>query len=187
MVPLAMKVDRIRPADFFEALSRTAATVCVVTTDGSSGRAGLTVSSMCSVSAEPPSLLVCVNEESGVCGILQDNAVMCVNVLRAEQAYISDAFSGRLTDPNADPFASTQWETAVTGAPVMSKALVNLDCRIKNELHHGTHYIFVGEIVSLRLNQPGAPLVYRARMYEQLGESGSLSLEDMEYSWERYT
>jgi flavin reductase (DIM6/NTAB) family NADH-FMN oxidoreductase RutF len=54
-------------------------------------------------------------------------------------------------------------------------------------LHHGTHYIFVGEIESLRLNQPGAPLVYRARMYEQLGESGSLSLEDMEYSWERYT
>ena len=45
----------------------------------------------------------------------------------------------------------------------------------------------VGEIESLKLNQPGAPLVYLARMYEQLGESGSLSLEDMEYSWERYT
>ena len=182
-----MNVDRIRPADFFEALSRTAATVCVVTTDGRSGRAGLTVSSMCSVSAQPPSLLVCVNEESGVCGVIRDNGVMCVNVLRAEQAYISDAFSGRLTDPDANPFACTDWETTVSGAPVMSKALINLDCRIKNELHHGTHYIFVGEIESLKLNQPGAPLVYRARMYEQLGESGSLSLEDMEYSWERYT
>ena len=142
---------------------------------------------MCSVSAEPPSLLVCVNEESDVCGIIQDNAVMCVNVLRAEQAYISDAFSGRLTDQDADPFAWTDWETAVTRVPGMSNALISLDCRIKNELHHGTHYIFVGEIESLRLNQPGTPLVYRARMYEQLGESGSLSLEDMEYSWERYT
>ena len=108
-----MKVERIRPAEFFEALSRTAASVCVVTTDGSSGRAGLTVSSMCSVSAQPPSLLVCVNEESDVCDIIRDNGMMCVNVLRAEQAYISDAFSGRLTDPNADPFVCTDWETAV--------------------------------------------------------------------------
>ena len=87
----------------------------------------------------------------------------------------------------ADPFARTQWETTLIGVRAMVKALMNLECRIRNELHHGAHYTFVGEIESLRLNQPGTPLVYRARMYEQLGESGSLSLEDMEYSWERYT
>ena len=182
-----MKEDQIRPADFFEALSRTAATVCVVTTAGRVGRAGLTVSSMCSVSARPPSLLVCVNEESNVCHIIRSNGVMCINVLRTDQEYISDAFSGRLTNQDADPFTLTDWGVALTGAPVMTEALINLDCKITNELHHGTHYIFVGEIESLKLNKPGTPLIYRARMYETLGEAGSLSLEDMEYSWERYT
>ena len=174
-------------SDFREALSRTAATVCIVSTDGYAGRAGLTVSAMCSVSAEPPSLLVCVNEESGVCKIIRDNGVMCVNVLRSDHGDLSDAFSGRSEECDQDPFTKTDWGAGVTGAPVMLAALVNLDCRITTQLRHGTHYIFFGEIESLSLNQPGTPLVYRDRMYEQLGVTNSQSLEDMEYSWEIYT
>ena len=182
-----MKGNPINPSDFFEALSRIAATVSVVTTDGPFGRAGLTVSAMCSVSASPPSVLVCINEESAVCDIIRRNEVMCVNVLRADQANISDAFSGRSNDLYKNPFESTEWETTVTGAPLMRSALLSLDCRIKNELRHGTHFIMVGEVEDLKLNQSGPPLVYRARNYERLTESKSLSLEDMEYSWERYT
>ena len=180
-----MKNVSINPLDFLEALSRTAATVSVVTTDGHFGRAGLTVSSMCSVSASPPSVLVCVNEESAVCGIIRRNEVMCLNILRADQAQISDAFSGRLNEVYKDPFEVTRWETAVTGAPLMNAALLSLDCRIKNELQHGTHFILVGEVEHLKLNQLGQPLVYRARAYEKPAESPSL--EDMEYSWDRYT
>ena len=182
-----MKNISIHEADFREALSRTAATVSVVSTDGPAGRAGLTVSAMCSVSTKPPSLLVCVNEESGVCKIMRDNSVMCINILRSNQGYISDAFSGRLEDSAQNPFENANWDTASTGAPVMSEALINLDCSITNEIRHGTHYIFIGEIESLKLNQSGTPLVYRNRMYEQLGVASSLSLEDIEYSWERHT
>ena len=154
-------------------MSRTATTVSVVSTDGPAGRAALTVSAMCSVSTKPPSLLVCVNEGSGVCRIIRDNSVMCVNILRSDQGHISDAFSGRLGDSSQDPFASTNWGTALTGAPVMSEALINLDCTITNAIHHGTHYIFIGEIERLKLNQSGTPLVYLDRMYEQLGVTSS--------------
>jgi len=132
-------------------------------------------------------VLICINENSAVCSIIRDNAVMCVNVLRAEQIHISGAFSGHLNDKCQNPFDLTDWESSVTGSPVMTAALVSLDCRIDSELHYGTHYIFVGEIKSLKLNMPGPPLIYHARMYETLGQSESLSLEEMEYSWERYT
>ena len=178
-----MKNISIHEADFREALSRTAATVSVVSTDGP---AGLTVSAMCSVSTKPPSLFVCVNEESGVCKIIRDNSVMCINILRSNQGYISDTFSGRLEDSAQDPFEIANWDTASTGAPVMSEALINLDCSITNEIHHATHYIFIGEIEKLKLNQSDTPLIYRDRMYEQLGVASSLSLEDIEYSWERH-
>jgi len=182
-----MKDNLVTQVDFREALSRTAATVSVVTTDGSHGRGGLTVSSMCSVSDDPPSLLVCVHQESGVCDVIRNNGVMCVNVLRTEHAYISDAFSGRLADPSRSPFDSADWEVSVTGAPLMSEALVSLDCTIKNELRYGTHYILVGEVEDLRLHSPGTPLVYSARTYQPLGDAETLSLEEVEYSWERYT
>ena len=69
----------------------------------------------------------------------------------------------------------------------MSKALISLDCTIKNELRYGTHYILVGEVENLTLHSPGAPLVYSARAYQPLGDAESLSLEEVEYTWERYT
>ena len=81
-----MKDDHIDRLVFREALSRTAATVSIVTTDGIHGRGGLTVSSMCSVSDNPPSLLVCINEKSGVCDVIRKNGLMCVNILRNEHA-----------------------------------------------------------------------------------------------------
>ena len=69
----------------------------------------------------------------------------------------------------------------------MLQALVSLDCRIKQELRYGTHYVFVAEVEGLSLNTPGKPLVYNARTYQPLGNSESLSLEEVEYSADRYT
>ena len=119
--------------------------------------------------------------------MIRDNSVMCINILRSNQGYISDAFSGRLEDSAQNPFENTIWDTASTGAPVMSEALINLDYSITNEIRHSTHYIFIGDVESLKLNQYGTPLVYRNRMYEQLGVASSPSLEDIEYSRERHT
>ena len=67
-----------------------------------------------------------------MCVIIRDNGVFGLNVLRAEQSDISDSFSGRLTDPDANPLVCTDLETSVCGAPGMSNALINLDCSIKN-------------------------------------------------------
>ena len=182
-----MTDHRVSQTDFREALSCTAATVSVVTTDGPDGRAGLTVSSMCSVSDDPPSVLVCVNQASGVCDLIRNNGVICINVLRVGHSSIADGFSGRVADSSRDPFDYADWDTLVTGAPAMLQALVSLDCRIKQELRYGTHYVFVAEVEGLSLNTPGKPLVYNARTYQPLGNSESLSLEEVEYSAERYT
>ena len=182
-----MSSNQVSMDNFREALSLIAATVSVVTTDGTAGKRGITVSSMCSVSVDPPSVLICVNHDSGVCQTIRDNKVICVNVLKSDQAYVSDAFSGRLTDLSRDPFLCASWKKGVTGAPQMINALVNLDCQVKNELQHGTHFIFIGEITNLHTNGPGMPLIYRARSYELMDGSGSLPLEELEYSWERYT
>jgi len=182
-----MSPHQVSADNFREALSLIAATVSVVTTDGVAGKRGITVSSMCSVSVDPPSVLVCINRDSGVCHTIRENMAICVNVLKSDQAYVSDTFSGRLVGSRKDPFLCASWKKGVTGAPQMLNALVNLDCQVKNELQHGTHFIFVGEIAGLHTNGPGMPLIYRARSYELAGGSPSLPLEELEYSWERYT
>ncbi len=153
---------------FVEAMSQAAATVSVVTTDGPAGRAGVTVSAMCSVSADPPTLLVCIDHRSPACAAVQGNGRFCVNLLGDRQSEISDTFAGRLPAPGADKFACANWRALATGAPALEGALVTLDCRLVAQLRQGSHSVFIGEIAEIALGE-GAPLVYAKRAYRNLG------------------
>jgi flavin reductase len=127
-------------------MSFTATTVSVVTTDGPAGRHGVTVSALSSVSAdsERPTILVCVHELSRACEAIRRNGVFCVNVLRDNQAAISDAFAGRRKDIAADKFSVAKWTVEATGSPRIVDPLVALDCELKQEVRQGTHHIFIG-------------------------------------------
>jgi len=153
---------------YLEAMSEAAATVSVVTTDGPAGRAGVTVSAMCSVSADPPTILVCVHHLSPACQAIRANGVFCVNVLGDEQSAISDTFAGRSPTPGGDKFDGTEWRALATGAPALVDPLVALDCRLVEHLRQGSHYIFIGEVADIALGN-GAPLVYAKRAYRGLG------------------
>jgi hypothetical protein len=91
---------------FLDAMSRVAATVNVVTTDGPGGRAGVTVSAMTPVSADgaAPTLLICLHEDSRTTPAIAANRCFCINVLREDQASLSDRFAGRAPVPGDDKF-----------------------------------------------------------------------------------
>jgi flavin reductase len=153
---------------FLDAMSQAAASVSVVTTDGPAGRAGVTVSAMCSVSADPPTLLVCVHHLSRSCVAIRDNGRFCVNLLGAGQSEISDTFAGRVPAPGGDKFACARWRKLATGAPAMDQALVALDCRLIECVRQGSHTIFIGKVADVALGR-GAPLLYAKRAYRNLG------------------
>jgi flavin reductase (DIM6/NTAB) family NADH-FMN oxidoreductase RutF len=153
---------------FLSAMSHAACTVSVVTTDGPSGRFGLTVSAMSSVSADgpAPTLLVCINHRSAAADALLANGVFCVNVLRDDQAYISDIFAGRGKTPAPEKFSCATWTVQVTGAPRIVDPLVAFDCRIVSVERVGTHFVVVGAIEDVFMaGSGGAPLVYANRAY----------------------
>ncbi len=81
------------------------------------GRGGVTVSAMTAVSADTPrpTLLVCVHEQSPVAQQIIDNGVFAVNVLKDDQAYISDAFAGRFKDQLVDKFDCVDWAVMRSG------------------------------------------------------------------------
>ena len=95
-------------------MSHAACTVNVVTTDGAAGRHGVTVSAMVSVSADTPqpTLLVCIHHRSAVAAAVLENGVFCVNVLRDDQAHISDNFAGRSGAHGAAKFDCTRVDHA---------------------------------------------------------------------------
>jgi len=95
--------------EFREALSRVASSVSIVSTDGEHGIAGFTCSAVCSVTDDPPTIMVCVNRKSAANAIIKANGVLCVSSLGAEQVELSQMFAGVGRVPMNERFASPHW------------------------------------------------------------------------------
>ena len=153
-------------------MARLGAAVNVVTTDGAAGRAGFTASAVCSVTDDPPTLLVCLNRSARGSAALKANAVMCVNTLAAGQDALSDAFAGKGGLDTDGRFALARWTRLATGAPVLEDAaIVAFDCRITEVVEKGTHSVLFGEIQAIRQGKLGGALIWYGRGYHPVGQA----------------
>jgi len=157
-------------AGFRNAMALLGGAVSVITTDGPAGRYGFTASAVCSVTDQPPTLLVCMNRSSHANVHFKTNGVLAVNVLTAEHQDISGVFANR--EMNAEQrFASAQWHTMESGAPLLDESLVSFDCRIAQAHEVGSHTIFYCEILDLRMGASQEGLVYFNRAYHRLSNA----------------
>lgn len=159
--------ESCKTEDFVAALSLAANGVAIVTTDGVKGRSGLTVSSMVSVCAEPALMLACVNTENEFCEFADANQAFAINLLAEDQQDVSNTFAGFGDDPDVDRFTVGEWTTATTGSPILTNALVTLDCAYVESREHGTHRIYIGRVLNVTTRDT-APLVYTRRSYAAL-------------------
>jgi flavin reductase len=153
-------------SDFREAMARLGAAVSVVTTDGVAGRAGFTASAVCSVTDDPPTLLVCLNHAASVYPAFDANGVLCVNVLGAGQQALSNLFGGKT--PMDQRFDAARWLQHRTGSPVLEGAVVSFDCRITGRSRVGTHDVLFCEAVAIAVGTSAHGLVYFNRGYHEL-------------------
>jgi flavin reductase len=163
--PLA-KVDAPRlelKSDFRDAMSKLGAAVNIVTTDGPAGRAGFAATAVCSVSDDPPMMLVCLNRASSAYAAVTGNGVVCINVLAAEHESLSRLFGGKT--PVDQRFAAASWSTMSTGAPALDDALASLDCRVRTVSDGSSHDILICEVQAIRQRSEGQGLLYFNRQY----------------------
>lgn len=156
-------------SDFRNGMARLGSAVNVVTTDGLQGRAGFTATAVCSVTDQPPTLLVCMNRSSFAHPYFVGNGVLCVNALAADQEAVSGLFANREISLE-ERFAGVEWDTLTTGAPVIRGALVSFDCRIVQVQEIGSHSIFCCEVADVRQHGTAkGGLVYFNRQYHGVG------------------
>ncbi|MBV9653379.1 MAG: flavin reductase [Acetobacteraceae bacterium] len=153
-------------------MARLGAAVNVVTTDGPAGRYGFTASAVCSVSDEPPMLLVCVNRNSDSCRPAKQNGVLCVNVLTHAQQALSPVFGGLTDVPQHRRFSYGSWTRIVTGAPALIGAAVSFDCRVVQVVPAGTHDVLFCEVDDLRTGADHEGLIYFGRSYHRVAQGG---------------
>lgn len=153
---------------FRDAMSRIAAAVHVVTTAGVHGQCGFTATSVCSVTDEPPTVLVCLNQASGMHAAFEGNGVFCVNTLGAGQQDMAELFGGRNGVGMADRFADPRWTQGALGAPVLEGALARIECRVERVDVIGTHYVIFGRVARVGMAAGEPALVYFERGYHSL-------------------
>jgi flavin reductase (DIM6/NTAB) family NADH-FMN oxidoreductase RutF len=143
-----------------------AGAVNIITSVHAGQRYGMTATAVCSATADPPTVLVCVNRSTVTHKAISESGVFCVNVLRADDRELSRLFSGLGTGEGR--FRDGEWIELATGSPVLANALVSFDCRIANRLDHGTHTVFLGEVAQLQIGKRGKPLLYADGQYAKL-------------------
>ena len=154
----------IRRQDFTNAMSAAVTGVNLITTDGRAGRFGITVSAMCSVSANPPLLLACINRRSPVCSAILSNQVYCVKVLSTRQRNLADSFAGRAGQAKPYDFSIGQWERSANAVPRLADATSTVDCEIEHAYDAGSHTIFIGRVTAATAGND-SPLLYTDRNY----------------------
>jgi flavin reductase (DIM6/NTAB) family NADH-FMN oxidoreductase RutF len=154
----------INQDEFRAALGRFASGVTIVTTKDKTGRLhGITVSAFCSVSLEPPLVLVCIDKDTGSHRALEETDAFVVNVLREDQQYLSDRFASFLPDK----FDAVEYHLGIDDLPVLENVPANLECRLRYSYAGGDHTIFVGEIERATISD-GEPLIYWHGNYREI-------------------
>lgn len=160
--------EAIASTDFRDAMRRHAAAVHVVTTNGPAGRRGVTVSSACSVSDDPPTVLVCLNVSSPLNERFEINRNFALNLLSEKDEPVARAFAGQNRLEQAARFDLGDWTREETGAPLLTSALAAFDCRLVEARIVATHWILIGEVVGLRTGPKGRALLYLDRDFHSL-------------------
>ncbi|TCU19957.1 flavin reductase [Rhizobium sullae] len=163
----------VSKTEFRNAMARVCAPVNVITTNGSAGRGGFTATAMCSVTDEPPTLLVCMNSRSAQTGIFVENRRFCVNVLTPEHKDLASYFAGQQSDMDAR-YAAADWVNLSSGNQALADSMVSFDCNLIEARLVGTHNILIGEVVEIRSRRDGHALLYFDRNYVHVPtQSGS--------------
>ncbi len=154
--------------DFKKALQLWASGVTVVTTNSEKfGLQGMTVTAFSSVSATPPQILVCLNQNADTVNGIEESQNFAVNILRADQQGVSNEFAGGASQQQR--IDNNSWTAGLSGVPLLNDSIVSLDCKVVNKVLVGTHWIVIGEIQD-SVCREGEPLMYFSGAYRALAD-----------------
>ncbi|WP_373818185.1 4-hydroxyphenylacetate 3-monooxygenase, reductase component [Glaesserella sp.] len=149
---------------FRDAMAHLCSAVSVVTSNGEAGTVGMTVSSVCSVSDSPATVLFCVNQSSELHDIIKQNGKVCINILNAEQQELAKHFAAMLDSTMDERFEWDIWDESEAQQILLRDAVANLEGEIIDSHIVGTHSIFIVRLSDIQV-EPKAGLIYFARQF----------------------
>ncbi len=163
-----------------EAMRSFPASVSVIATGDKENRTGLTATAVCSLSAEPPQIIVCLNAKTGTFNSIKDSQHFSINVLQTEQEELAKCFGG--FDPNIvgeQRFSKGCWQEGKLGVPILKDAIVAFECTLVEAVPAQTHFILIGAVKQIHSSAlttaktPAPTLLYGDGAFGQLSPLSS--------------
>ena len=140
--------------------------VAVITVVAEDAEVGLTMSSLVSLSLEPPLVGISVSRFAALHELLREAGAFGVSVLAAGQEALAQHFARGV--PPIALWTGIERRPGSTGVPLLAGSLGWLECRLAGEHAAGDHTFFVGEVVAVEHGAGGSPLVHVGRAYRPL-------------------
>jgi len=167
-----LRIDHtVAPDDFRGAMRHLAGGVSVITAGRGKDITGMTVTSVSSLSVDPPTLIVSINRESSSWPLMKRHGFFGVNILTADQVDIAERFTGKGGLKGADRFAGADWITLMSGVPLLVGALAALDCEVEDIVERQSHAIVIGRVLDLQVSTRTAALAYWQGQYVAIDQN----------------
>jgi flavin reductase (DIM6/NTAB) family NADH-FMN oxidoreductase RutF len=144
---------------FRTSLRLLASTVALVTAAHDNRRGGLTATAVCSLSVDPPLMLVCLNRRSHTHGFVRESDRFCINYLGAQHSALAQVFAGQPEDSEGK-FSIGSWGLSSFGNPVLLDSLATIECSVHRRIDEGTHSVFIGTVLDATKRNDCDPLLY---------------------------
>jgi flavin reductase (DIM6/NTAB) family NADH-FMN oxidoreductase RutF len=168
----SIKIDCEVSSDHFRgAMRHLAGGVSVITVGRGRDITGMTVTSVSSLSVDPPTLIVSINRESSSWPLLRRHGFFGVSILTADQLDVAECFTGKGGLKGAARFAGSQWFTRASGVPLLAGALAAIDCEVEDVVERHSHAIVIGRVLDIEASTRTAALAYWQGQYVEIDQN----------------
>lgn len=157
--------------EFRRAMRRLAGGVVMVTTHVDERPWGLTISAFCSISADPPQVLISLASRTVTCAQIQATEAFGISLLSEQHLELAEVGSAT----GAPKFVDSYCEIVPDGSrpPRVKDALYHLDCAVVSTHEAGDHTVFIARVertVGAEEDSASSPLIYFDQAYRQVGD-----------------
>jgi flavin reductase len=164
----------ISPEQFRLGMRRLPAAVTLVTCKHDGNYLGLTATAVTSLSAEPPSLLTCVNREASAHRAILESKAFGINVLPHDKVALARLFASRAVEDRAKRFTSDKWVELTTGAPILNDVIVGFDCTLDQAIVYASHSVLIGQVQDIKIGDIHKHLMYLEGEFADLALGAAL-------------
>lgn len=155
----------IEPARFRQILGHYPTGVCAITAMGDGGKpVAMVVGTFTSVSLDPPLVAFFPGKNSTSWPQIEATGRFCVNVLAKDQGAICRVLSSKAEDK----FAGIPYRLSEHGTPILEGVVAWIACDLQAVHEAGDHYIALGHVRALEIENPHSPMIFHCGGYGQV-------------------